>query len=198
MTDEGDTEPEPSDGSGWTTRRTVILAVIAAAAVLTGFFVWGATKYSNAQGELDDVAAIRRVAGDFGASALTYDYRDLVPFRRRMQAHATGTFKKQLGDGLAGLETLIASAKSVSEGTVKEIYVADVDGTTSSAVVVVEARARNGDAAARTLPAAYIELQLVKTGGHWLIDGVSSLDLGQGSAASPLPGATTTTAVPSK
>jgi hypothetical protein len=65
-------------------------------------------------------------------------------------------------------------------------------------VVVVVARAKNGDAAARELPEAYLELQLVKTGGHWLIDGVSSLDLGQAVPGASLPGTNTTTTAPAK
>jgi hypothetical protein len=178
-------------------RRTVVLAGIAVLAILTGVIAWGATRYSSVKSDLDDVSAIRSVAGDFGAAALTYDYRDLKPFEARMKAHATGTFRRQLGDGLAGLTALITGAKSSSEATVKQIYVGEVQDHAASAVVVVEARARNGDEAVRTLPAAYIELQLVEVGGRWLIDGVSTLDLGQAvSGASGAAGATTTTVAP--
>ena len=178
-------------------RRPLIIVAIAVGALLTGLFAWGATKYSAAQRELDDVEAVRAVAGGFGAATLTYDYRDLRPFERRMNAPATGTFRRQLREGLGGLETLIRQLKSRSEATVKQIYVSEIDDHTASALVVVEARAQNGDDPPRTLEAAYIELQLIKVGGHWRIDGVSTLDLGQASGGPAVPGVTTTTA-PSK
>lgn len=198
-----ETSPEPQpetppEEEPRSRRRLFVIGAIVLAALITFAFAFGATRYSAARSDLDDISAIRSVAGDFGAAALTYDYHDLAPFRRRMRAHATGTFKRQLSDGLSGLETLITTARSQSEATVKQIYVSDVDGHSSSAIVVVEAKAKNGDAEARTLPAAYIELQLVKTGGRWLIDGVSSLDLGSAVPGASLPGTTTTTTAPSK
>ncbi|HZN12876.1 MAG TPA: hypothetical protein VFB78_01300 [Acidimicrobiales bacterium] len=180
-------EPRPNRRVGQ------VVAVIAALTVLTGVFAWGATKYSSVNGQLNDIEAIRRVAGEFGATTLTYDYKDLPSFDRRMRAHATGTFKRQLGEGLPGLKTLITQLKSHSEATVKQVLVSDIDEHSASALVVVEAKAQNGDAPARTLDDAYIELQLVKAGKRWLIDGVSTLDLGQGSSGPAVPGVTTTT-----
>lgn len=177
-------------------RRVLVLVAIAVGALLTGLVAWGATRYSNAQGKLDDVEAVRRVAGDFGAATLTYDHRDLRPFERRMKAHATGTFRRQLQDGLDGLKSLITELRSQSVATVKQIYVSDLDDGSAAAIVVVEARAKNGDDPERTLEAAYIELQLLKVGKRWRIDGVSTLDLGGASSGPSVPGATTTTAPP--
>jgi hypothetical protein len=178
--------------------RLVVVVAILAGTLLTGLFAFGATRYSAVHRQLDNIDGVRKVAGDFGAATLTYDYRDLKPFERRMRANATGSFKRQLTDGLPGLEALITQLKSVSEATVKQVYVSDVEAHSASALVVVEARAKNGDAPERTLDAAYVELELVKAGGRWLVAGVSTLDLGQGSAAAALPNAGTTTTVPSK
>ena len=119
-------------------------------ALLTGFFACGATRYSQTQGDLDDIERVRQVAGEFGAATLTYDYRDLAPFKRRMNAYATGTFRRQLQEGLKGLETLITQLKSRSEATVKRIYVSEIDEHGASALVVVEARAQNGEDPPRT------------------------------------------------
>jgi hypothetical protein len=179
--------------------RATVAIGIAVLTLATALAVWGGTKYAATARQLDDITSVRRVAGQFGAAALTYDYKDLKPFEQRMRANATGTFRRQLGDGLTGLETLIREAKSQSEATVKQIYVGEVEAHAASAVVEVEARAKNGDAAVRTLPAAFIELQLVKAGGHWLIDGVSTLDLGQAVSGTSAGGTTTSTiAGPSK
>jgi hypothetical protein len=173
-----------------------VVVALVVLTLLTGLFAWGATKYSSVNRQVNDVTDIRRVAGDFGSATLTYDYSDLTAFERRMRLHATGTFKRQLDEGLKGLTTLITQLKSRSEATVKQVYVSDIEDRSASAVVVVEARAQNGDAAARTLDAAYIELQLVKVGKRWLIDGVSTLNLGSGGAAPAVPGAATTTTRP--
>ena len=180
-------------------RRVAIFGGVLVAAAVTGLFAFGATRYADTRGKLADIGAARSVAGDFGAATLTYDYRDLKPFERGMEAHATGTFKRQLtGGGLSALEALIKQLKSTSEATVKQVYVSEIGDHSVSALVVVEARAKNGDAPARTLDAAYIELQLVKVSGGWLIDGVSTLDLGQAASAPSVPGAPTATSVPPK
>lgn len=185
--------PEPETPPERSSRRAIVVAAIVIGAVLTGFFAWGATRYAKTQGDLDDIEQVREVAGEFGATTLTYDYRDLAPFKRRMNAHATGTFRRQLQEGLRGLETLITQLKSRSEATVKRIYVSEVDEHGASALVVVEARAQNGDDPPRTLEEAYIELQLVKVDGRWRIDGVSTLDLGQAATGPTVPGAPVTT-----
>jgi hypothetical protein len=179
-------------------RRVVVLVAIVAGALVTGLLAFVATRYSAVNSELSDIRAIRRVTGEFGAASLTYDYRDLGPFEKRMKAHATGTFRRQLGEGLGGLETLIKQLKSRSEATVKQVFVSDVEESSASALVVVEARAQNGHEPPRTLDAAYIELQLVKVGSRWLIDGVSTLDLGQAISGAGTGTTTSTTGVPSK
>jgi hypothetical protein len=177
--------------------RWVVLA-IAALVLLTTAFGWGAARYGTVNRQLNDIEAIRRVAGGFGDAALTYDYRDLRPFRAGMNAQATGAFKRQLRDGLGGLEALITELKSRSEATVKDIYVSEVNGNSASAIVVADARVQSGDAAARTAPGVSIELQLVKAGGHWLIADVSTLDLGRAVSGPAASEATTTTTQPSK
>jgi hypothetical protein len=176
-----------------------VLIAIAIAAVITGLLAFGAARFSSVNGELSDIRGVRRVAGDFGAATLTYDYRDLKPFERRMRAHATGTFRRQLGEGgLEAIESLIKGLKSTSEATVKQIFVSELEDHSASAIVVVEAQARNGDAPPKKVDAAYLELQLVKAGGRWLIDGVSTLDLGRAVSGPGGTGNSTTTAPPSK
>ena len=177
----------------------MIAAAVAAVAVVTGLFAWSASRYSKVNGQLDDIAAIRQVAGGFGHAALTYDYRDLAPFRRGMTAQATGAFKKQLRDGLTGLETLITGLKSRSQATVKDVYVSEVDDHSASAIVVADARVTYADGAPKTAPGVSIELQLVKVGGRWLISDVSTLDLGRAVTGdtTPAPGTTTTAPPPS-
>jgi hypothetical protein len=189
------TAPTPSERS--VTRRWVVLGV-AALVLLTAGFGWGAARYARVNGQLSDVEAIRRVAGQFGDAALTYDYRDLRPFRAGMNAKATGGFKRQLRDGLGGLEALITELKSTSEATVKEIYVSDVNNRAASAIVVADARVQSGDAAPRTAPGVSIELQLVKVGSHWLIADVSTLDLGRAVSGGDTGASTTTTTQLSK
>lgn len=177
--------------------RWIALAV-AALIILTTAFGWGAARYGSVNRQLNDIEAIRRVAGGFGDAALTYDYRDLRPFRAGMNAQATGAFRRQLRDGLGGLEALITELKSRSEATVKDIYVSEINDHSASAIVVADAKAQSGDAAPRTAPGVSIELQLVKVGKRWLIADVSTLDLGRAVSGPSTPGATTTTSEPSK
>ncbi len=191
-------EPEQPEPPARSSRRVWIALAIAALVLVTGLVGWGAASYSRVNGELNDIEAIRRVAGEFGDAALTYDYRDLASFRQGMNAQATGTFRRQLRDGLGGLEALITELKSRSEATVKEIYVSGVDDESASAIVVADARVQYGDAAPKTAPSVSIELQLVKVGGRWLIADVSTLDLGQAVSAPGAAETTTTTGEPSK
>jgi hypothetical protein len=193
-----DPPPDPPPVAEALSRRRWLGLAVAALIVLTTAFGWGAARYSSVNRQLNDIEAIRRVAGGFGDAALTYDYRNLRPFRDGMNAQATGAFKRQLRDGLGGLEALITELKSTSEATVKDIYVSEVNDHAASAIVVADARVQSGDTAPRTAPGVSIELQLVKVGRRWLIADVSTLDLGRAVSGAAAPGASTTTSQPSK
>ena len=190
---EGEEAPRPP-------RRTRLVAgIIAVAVVVTVVGAFAATRYADVNRQLADVRDARRVAGSFGAAALTWDYRDFKPYESRIKALAAGTFKRQFTDAQGGLESLLGTVQSQSEGTVKQIYVGEPDGRSVSALVVVDQRAQVKDGAPQTAT-SYLELSLVKQGSHWLVDGVCNLEFG-GSALPGQLGSTsgpTTTTVPPK
>jgi hypothetical protein len=185
--------PAPAEDAARSRRRLAVIAAIAVVTLVIFLIAWVAGSYGRVNGKLDDIDAIRRAAAEFGDAALTYDYTNLKPFRDRMSAHATGTFRRELRDGLGGLESLITQLKARSEATVKEVYVGPVEDHAASAIVLADAKVRYGYAAPKTSSDVSIELQLVEVDGAWLIADVSSLDLGRALGTGGAAGASTTT-----
>jgi hypothetical protein len=188
-------EPEP------VRRRPTgrIAAIIAAVVLLTALGAFVAARYADTNRQLDDIRGARRVAGAFGAAALTWDYQHLDVYEKAIKTLAVGTFRREFTDAQGGLEAMLATVQSRSEGTVKQVYIGEPDGHSVSALVVVEQRGQVKDGAVQTAT-SYVELSLVKQGSHWLVDGVSNLEFGGSAPPGQLgaAGGATTTTVPPK
>ncbi|HEV7887125.1 MAG TPA: hypothetical protein VGO92_06165 [Acidimicrobiales bacterium] len=169
----------------------VVVGVVALALALLS-----ATLYAKLDQERSDRRAVQDVSGRFAAALLTYDYNELDQAKQRVLALSTGKFRKEYEQAFTGgLDTLFRETKARSAGTVTDVFVGDISNETVTSIAVVDAVAQ-GSAGGRRLVSSYIQLQLVKVGGRWKVDGVTNLNLG--AAAADTPGAATTTTAPSK
>ena len=162
-----------------TARRSTVRALGLLCVVFLVVAVAMAVLAANLSSKLDDERGGRRdveqVAGRFGQALTTYDYRKLDQFRRSVFGLSTGAFHKQFDDAFPGLKELITTGKTVSRGTVKDVFVSDTADDTATAIVVVS-MAVNGTSGPRVAADSYVQLDLVKSSGRWRVDGVTNLN----------------------
>jgi hypothetical protein len=184
-------------------RRGLALVCAALAVAALGFAVLAAVSTARLDRERKDRNAVEELSGRFASALLTYDYQDLAGAKKRVLALSTGKFRKEYETAFSGgLDVLFRETKARSAGTVTDVFVGPIQGGTVTTIAVVDAVAQ-GTAGGRRLVSSYIELQLVKVGGGWKVDGVTNLNLSSPTSDSLVPApagapATTTTTAPSK
>jgi hypothetical protein len=128
---------------------------------------------------------------------LTLDSRDPNRTERAVVALATGSFRRTFQQGFeAGLvQALVAVGQVRTEATVKEVFIGDSDSRSAHVIVhvgvVVHPIAQ--PAVTSTRPDSWIELDLVKQAGRWLVDGVGDLKFGTSDSDTGTPSTTATT-----
>lgn len=137
---------------------------------------------------------VEQVAGQFAEALLTYDFNNLEAAKRRVLSLSTGKFRKEYEQAFAGgLDVLLQETKATSTGTVTDVFVGSIEDGSATAIAVANAVAE-GTAGTKRTVASYIQLDLVRVGGRWRVDGVTNLNFGRD--AGQVPPAATTTSVP--
>lgn len=182
-------EPSPEPAARGGSNR-----LLTAVAVLAGVFLIGAVAMavlaaklsSELHDERDDRRAVERLSSRFAEQLLTFDYRTLDDTRKAVFAMSTGKFQRDYDRAFRrNLKELLTAGKTVSVGTVTELFVGQVDKGSAAAIAVVDTSTR-GAAGPRRSFDSYIELDLVKVDGRWLVDGVTNLSFTPGGTPSPV------------
>jgi Mce-associated membrane protein len=149
--------------------RTAMAAVLVLLLVVAlGLGVWGYTRLSSVESQLDARSDVVRVAESFMVQFNTYDpenvdrYVDSV--NELLSTSAKATFGKELED----ITTLIRETELESEGTVHASGVASLDDDSARVLVVADA-----EAASEAGPVQRHfrwEISLVQVDGEWLVD----------------------------
>jgi Mce-associated membrane protein len=192
--DEPESEAEHAEPSGPRRSGTVLAVVLAVVFFLLSCFLMFVAASLNDQldDERDVRADVEDVAGRFSEALLTYDFNDLDATRDKVLALSTGTFATEYEEAFPGLAELIAQSQSSASATVKDVFVSRIDGDRATAITVVDA-VGNGTGGPRSQPDSYVRLDLVRTAGGWMVDGVTSLNF---TSAPADDAGTTTTTVP--
>ena len=173
-------------------RATLVVVLSAAAALLLVTTVAFAVLWSGARTDQSDADDIRRVAGAFADRFLTLDSENLDATKIAVLELSTGAFRRTYEEGLeAGvLEAILDLGRTRTDTTVDEVFLGDVDDRAAHVIVSAETVSRTVDEAGGAQPprrvSFWLELDLVKQDGGWLIDGVRNLNFGaRGSPAGP-------------
>jgi hypothetical protein len=152
--------------------------IVALAALLVLSLIFGGLQWRRAAGlqsEAGDRQAIATAATQLGTALLSYDYQDIDASRELLREWATEEFGESYEETLdAGLEQIIVSLEAVAEATVIEVYVTEVDGDEAKAIAVFDSEVRS-QAGVRTLEGSYLEMELVRTDGRWLVSAVTAV-----------------------
>jgi len=171
-------ETGPSRGLG---RALSVLAVVS----LVGAVVMGVVA-ARLSGDLDrernERQAATRTASRFADQFLTYDYEHLDRSKQAVLRLSTGKFRKEYEQGVGALEQIFVTTKSRASVVVKDVFTGQIESGTVSVVVVADQAVEGISGTKRRLD-AWLQLDLVKVGSRWLVDGVTSLNFGQTPAA---------------
>jgi Mce-associated membrane protein len=169
------------------------LVVLVAVAVLGGAEWRRADRLAGRDRVRRDVA---HTAGSFGQALLSYDYADLGAARTRVLSLATDNFAQNYTSAFTnGLSAAITSVQARASGTVRKVYVADVNGDTADAVVTLDSEVHSSQGT-RQVVGSYLAMTLQRIGGHWKVDTVTSI-ASSSDNLTPAPGASAATTAPS-
>lgn len=164
-------------GRSW---RGAVIGVVAALVVLAlAASTW---SWIRANGEAERLGAERALrvevsgaAAAFGKALLSYDYQDLQTTRSTLMAQATGDFLATYDEAFGGvMEQVIIKLQAVSQASVREVYLADVDEASAHAIVVVDQQVKTSEAI-KTVRDSHLKISLLKEKGVWKINEVTVL-----------------------
>lgn len=157
----------------------VLAAALAAAVAVAALQTVRLADRDDRIEELARLDATRRDvalgASRFAAALLSYDHGDLERTRSEVLDLATDGFAATYDSAFArGLEPLITELEATAEAEVREVYVAEVTADRARAIVVADSSVRSSNQL-RRLIGAYLEMDLVRVDGRWLVDAVTPL-----------------------
>jgi hypothetical protein len=150
-----------------------VLVVLALAVAVTSTVQW--QRLAAAEAERDEVEA---TAGSFMLALTTWDAsQGMAATREQLREAGTERFAGEVDElfgtteDLAGLEDIGAR----SEGEVRRSFVQEIDDDRATALIVVSQRLTADVLDGEEASVRYAELDLVRTGGRWLVDDVELL-----------------------
>ncbi len=187
-----DVPEEPGQEPPATGRAALVLAISIAVILAIASVSLGVVAAHRSNGQSNE-NALRKAASEVGTALLSYDYHNPDAHKTAVLALATGSFRTQYQDAFdQGLRQLITKVKAVSVGTVKDIYVSQIDSNGAQAIVVADVTTK-GVSGTHSLADVYILLTFVHVNGDWKVDDVTDLNFSQADQALGSTGASTTT-----
>ena len=172
-------EPEPEVADVPTRRRRgpvlvgVLVVALLAAAASVAVVQW--QRANDLDADITERRAVATAASTFASALLSYDAQDLGTARDRVTALSTPAFAEQYATAFdEGLSTVIDELDAVSTATVRDVFVAEVSGSSARAVVVVDASVESA-AGVRDLTGSYLQIELERVGDRWLVSAASAV-----------------------
>ncbi|HEY2207020.1 MAG TPA: hypothetical protein VGH99_21380 [Pseudonocardia sp.] len=190
VTDSGKTDFGRTDSAGTRTRasaggpagskpraskRTLLVAGLAA--LLVAVWVGGALLFLQLR-SVDSVAEQRPVALA-AAEKVAVDLTSISAGTAKQQidsltAESTGNFRQQIGTYAAALQAVLDQAQAGSKGAVSGSGIEQIDDSTATALIAVNAAISNPGLAGNAQPVSYrVSVKLQNVDGRWLADDVA-------------------------
>jgi Mce-associated membrane protein len=206
---ESGTEPDNEPAQELARRRsllatiaTAVLALALVAATTAAVVEWRRADRLNRR-EADRLA-IATAAGKLGQALLSYDYTNLNAARTTVLSLSTDKFAQYYTTAFTnGLSAAVTQLQAKATASVRKVFVADTNGDTADVFVVLDSEVHSS-AGTRQLTGSYLDLAMVRQGGHWKVDGVTSIAATSdnltppgATPGSPAPSTSSTTPTPS-
>lgn len=165
-------------------RLRVVLAVLLVAALATvAFTQW--RRASDVSGEAATRKDVGVAASQLVEAVLSYQSTDLESARQRVLALATAEFDQRYTDEFTTKMTpLIQQLQASATGTVVDVYVAEMTGDTARSIVVADQHVTT-TAGTRTLDHVYLQVELARQNGTWLVSAVTPIGANNEALTAP-------------
>lgn len=151
---------------------TIVAIVVALLAIGTAGIQW--TKAEQNGAKLATENKVRMRVTEFMLAFFNYDHSNLDQWKKRMTELSTSDYSKKVLVSFTGFDKSIVELKTVSVGTVRDSYVAEVDGSNAKAFVVADSQAKSTPGTLfRT--GMKLMLSLVEQKGEWKVNEVTAL-----------------------
>lgn len=172
-----------------TSRRWPIVAVGIALVVLTAAALfWGASQRRDAEAADAQLGRQRDAvlaATGFVEALMSYDHEDLDAQQAAVERFASDRFRADFTDAFTTeVRDQIVEERATSTVTVDDVWVTVDDGDEADAIVRALSTVSSDGGADAELE-SYLRVRLVRLGGRWLVDELTSL--GSRDLSAPLP-----------
>lgn len=190
---EAEATPRPRKPRSTSTGTLIAIVLAAVFAVTTVLFAVIAVSIKSDRDALeDDRRDVEVAAARFVQAFVDFRYDDVTTLRDDVVPLTADPFTDQFEAGVPEIQAFNESLGRVSEGTVKDVFVAAVQGSQATVIVVYDALETFTNGEPLPYQNTYVRLGLVNLEGEWKVNDVISLNFAlQGGA--PAPAATTTT-----
>ena len=170
-------EPVEAQAAGASIPRAAVFSLLALAVAVSVLLALVTVRLSDRQnGGAASQADVTSAASSAVGTVLSYDYRHLSADFAAADRLLTPRFRKQYDATTAkGVQPLATKYKAVSTASVTAAGVVSVTGGRAVVLVFVEQTVTNTQLAAPRLDRSRIDVSLVKSNGHWLIDKLTPL-----------------------
>ncbi|MFB4295132.1 hypothetical protein [Actinomadura sp. NTSP31] len=168
--------------TGQFTVKVIVVVVLIASVVTAGLQWHRADKADTREDERRQAGAS---AGRFGQALLSYDHTKLQAARDKVLSLASDDFAKTYDQAFTGgLEGIITKLKADASATVRTVYVGDIDGGNTRAVVVMDSEVHS-TAGTRSVLGSYLDMKLTRDHGTWKVTEVTSVGAANESMTDP-------------
>lgn len=197
-TDDDDTIMHGAGGGTGEARRTrrwpIMVLALALLGLAAGALLWGVDQRSGAdaaRAQLDRQRDAVLAATGFVEALMSYDHEDLDAQRAAVERFASDQFRADYTDAFTSeVRDQIIEERATSVVTVDDVWltVGDGDGDDGDANAIVRALSTvSSDGGSTAELESYLRVRLVRLGGRWLVDDLTSL--GSRDLSAPLAGA---------
>ncbi len=191
MADPDDGAERPSPPAPTARRSTALLTAVVLAVVFFATTVLLGVVAVGLKSDKDELAdqqtAVRSVSERFVDAFLEYDYRNPDASIETVLSLTAPPFTEQFEEAVPALQESFETAEQVSTGTVRDVFVAEVDPDGSAIAIVVYDRRIDGTGGPREETNLYLRLGLVERDGDWRVNDVINLNLAIAGAGSETP-----------
>ena len=186
-------EPVPEEAEQRSRRWPVVVGGLAIVVIAAAAGVWGLAQRSDAvdaQGRLDRQRDAVLVASGFVEALMSYDFEDLDTQQAAVEQFATEEFQADFSDAFTNeVQGEIVAQQASATVTIEDVYVTVDEGDELRVIVHASSDVSSEGGATAELE-SYLQVRLVRLGGRWQVDDLTSLGSRDLSAPLPQPEAT--------
>ena len=160
--------PEGSSVAGRRVLVAVLSVLVMALAALLGWAGWQQHRQDTMRAEALDVTR------DYAQTIATFDYQNLDAGRGKVAGMSTPEFAGKYNEMVDALSQLVTDGQGQATGTVTNVGIESLDGSSATVLVFVDQEAKNVIAPEGKSQKYRMVVTLARDGDRWIVDNVET------------------------